>query len=467
MQLPIVAPAPLVTTHADAFRTLFENRCQFQHFQHYLTGLMVLSNKSLANIARCVLESADKTNLSRFLSEAPWMEAQINERRLRYVLQQTKAQRHSKTESALVLDDTLCEHVGSLFAYVDRHYNHSDSSYPLAHNPVTSFYVSGPVRLPLDLRLYRRYEEITQWEAFVKKHFPDQEIPTQTKARARLHKALDPVLLQDPDFARLHAQFRTKIALGIDLVEMAIRHRVPFGVVLFDGWYLAEDLVKVLERRRKAWVSILKKNRNLETNSFVLKDAAGTAIRFAGPHIAVEDLIPLIPASAYRPVTVGGSTYWCFSLVVRIPTLGSVRLVISFATAERTGTAAILVTNRRDWSAQKIIATYLRRWPTETFYQDGKGHLGLDAYRMRSAEAIGKHWCLVFVAYSFLHLACLAPSPAKGCLPVKTIGEACRQQAQALIQKLLLYVHERLVQGQTVADVFAVLFAKQGMLLPT
>ena len=71
MQLPIVAPAPLVTAHADVFRDLFENRCQFQHFQHYLTGLMVLPNKSLTNIARCMLESADKTNLSRFFSEAP------------------------------------------------------------------------------------------------------------------------------------------------------------------------------------------------------------------------------------------------------------------------------------------------------------------------------------------------------------------------------------------------------------
>ena len=86
---------------------------------------------------------------------------------------------------------------------------------------------------------------------------------------------------------------------------------------------------------------------------------------------------------------------------------------------------------------------------------------------MRSAEAIGKHWCLVFVAYSFLHLACLAPSPAKGCRPVKTIGAAGRQQTQALIQNCLLQVHERLVQGQMTADVFAVLFAKHGMRLPS
>src|SRR6266508_5483348 len=467
MELPIVVPAPIVTAHAVVFRDLFENQCQFRHFQHYLTGLIVLPNKSLANMGRCILDSADKTNLSRFLSEAPWREQEVNRRRIRFMLQQTKLHRRRRRDSLVVIDDTLCEHVGSLFDHVDRHYNHSDGTYPLAHNPVTSFYVSGPVRFPLGLRLYRRYEELTQWEAAVVRHFPDLKIPTEKKARAQLHKEVDPVLLTDPAFAALHAQFRTKIALGIDLVETAIRRKVPFEVVLFDGWYLAEELVKVLERRRKAWVSILKKNRNLETNSFVLNDDSGNPIRFAGPHIAVEDLIRHIPASAYRAVTVAGTTYWCFSLVVRIPTLGRVRLVISFANAERTGTAVVLVTNRRAWAAQKIIATYLRRWPTETFYQDGKGHLGLDAYRMRSAEAIGKHWCLVFVAYSFLHLACLVPSPLKGSLPVKTIGEACRQQAQALIQKLLLYVHERLVQGHSAEDVFAVLFAKQRVMLST
>jgi len=71
MEFPIVAPTPIVTAHADIFRDLFENRRQFRHFQHYLTGLIVLDNKSLANITRCVLESADKTNLSRFFSEAP------------------------------------------------------------------------------------------------------------------------------------------------------------------------------------------------------------------------------------------------------------------------------------------------------------------------------------------------------------------------------------------------------------
>jgi hypothetical protein len=153
MQLPIVSPAPIVTAHADIFRDLFENRCQFRHFQNYLTGLIVLDNKSLANITRCGLESADKTNLSRFFSEAPWFQDRVNDRRVEYLLQQTKTVRSPKADGLLILDDTLCEHVGSLFDYVDRHYNHGDDTYPLAHNPVTSHYVSGPVRFPVDLRL--------------------------------------------------------------------------------------------------------------------------------------------------------------------------------------------------------------------------------------------------------------------------------------------------------------------------
>jgi DDE superfamily endonuclease len=461
MELPIVVPAPVVTNHAAIFRDLFDNQCQFRHFQHYLTGLIVLPNKSMANIARCILDSADKTNLSRFLSEAPWPEDAVNRRRIRFMLQQTKPHRRRRRESIVVIDDTLCEHVGSLFDHVDRHYNHSDGTYPLAHNPVTSLYVSGPVRFPLGLRLYRRYEELTQWEAAVAKHFPDLKIPTDKKARNRLPKQVDPVLLQDPEFRARHEQFRTKIALAIELVEDAIGHKVPFGVVVFDAWYLAEDLVQVLARRRKDWLSLLKKNRLLETASLRLLDANGWTLKLPGPHIAVEDLVPLIPANAYRPIKVREQTYWCFTLGVRIPGLGKVRIVVSFEHEALTGRSVVLVTNRVDWSAAKIISLYGQRWPTETFYQDGKGHLGFNEYRMRSAEAIGKHWCLVFVAYSLLHLTCLPAVPDRTKGLIQTIGDACRQQGRALLQRLLVFVHDQLAQGVTADHVFDRLFAKQ------
>jgi hypothetical protein len=281
---------------------------------------------------------------------------------------------------------------------VDRHDNHGDGTYPLAHNPVTSHYGRGPVRFPVDLRLYRRYEECTRWEAFVHKHFPDRLIPTKRKERTRLQKEVDPLLFADPDFQKLHQQFRTKIDLGIDLLEAAIRHKVPLSVLVFDRWYLAEALVSMARYRHKDWSSLRKKHRNLETHRFVLKDTTGKPLRLAGPPIAVADLVPLIPSTAYRAVTVRDKPSWTFTRAVRLPGLGKVRLVVSFEHAELTGTFAVLVTHRVDWSAQRLMTLYVQRWPIETFDQDGTTPLGLDEYRMRNAEAIKKHWCLVFVA---------------------------------------------------------------------
>ena len=461
MQLPIVAPAPVVLQHAEAFEDLFENRKQYRHFQNYLTGLIVLPNKSMANISRCILNSADKTNVSRFLSESPWFQEQVNDRRLTYLNKETKKVRKPKSQSALAIDDSLCEHVGSLFEYVDRHYDHADDSYPIAYNPVTSHYVSGAVRFPVDLRLYRRYEEITHWEMFVLKHFPGTTIPKKRKERQKLHRGVDETLLQDPEFLDLHNQFRTKIDLAIDLVRSAIRHRLRFEILLFDGWYLSETLVAEAARRHKKWISILKKNRNLETNSFQLKDANGQPIKFEGEHVSVEEFVKKIPANAFKMVVVNEKTYWTFSLTVRIPSLGKVRLVISYENGKLTDTYVVLVTNALDWEAKRIIATYLLRWPIETFYQDGKEQLGLDEYLMRNAKAIGKHWCLVFVAYSLLHLDCL-PSPlAEDQVPTKSIGEACRQQARALIELLVIHAHKMLQNGESAKSVFDSLFAKQ------
>ena len=63
MELPIIESAPVVPEHMAVLRDWFGNQCQFPHVQHYLIGLMVWRKKSLANIRRRVVESADKTQL--------------------------------------------------------------------------------------------------------------------------------------------------------------------------------------------------------------------------------------------------------------------------------------------------------------------------------------------------------------------------------------------------------------------
>lgn len=466
MLVPIVKIAPVVGKHSEEFRELFDNQREFRHFENYLTGLIVLENKSMANISRAIIESADKTNLSRFFSQAPWKEEEVNEKRISYMLEQTKKQRRSSEQSYLIVDDTLCEHVGSLFEYVERHYDHSERVYPLAHNLVTSFYVSGAVRFPMDMRIYRRYEEATKWEEYVKKYFGEREIPKGKKERKKFEKEVEETLMKDKEFKELHDKFQTKIDLAMQMIEQAIERKTPFKVVLMDSWYLCEEIVQILRDKDKDWVSLLKKNRNIETNSFTLYNEAGEKVKLLGPHISVEELVAKLPKKAYKKERINEKDYWCFTLRVSIPGLKKVRIVISYDNEELTGTYAVLVSNRTNWTAKEILASYLQRWPIETFYQDGKGLLGLDDYRMRTIEAIKKHWCLVFVAYSILHLECLPSSLVKikgsePLFPVKTIGEVCRRQGEALVESLVLFAHDLLLKGTSALDLFTKLFAKQ------
>jgi hypothetical protein len=85
---------------------------------------------------------------------------------------------------------------------------------------------------------------------------------------------------------------------------------------------------------------------------------------------------------------------------------------------------------------------------------------------MRSTKAIGKHWCVVFVAYALLHLTCLPAVPDRTKGLIQTLGDACRQQGRALLQRLLVSVHDQLSHDATVDHLFGQLFAKQRGMVP-
>ena len=126
MERPMLEPAPVVTDHAAVFRDLCDHQCQGRHVPHDLTGFIVLPHKSLPHMACGLLDSADNTNRSRVLSEAPgWADA-INHRRIRFRLQQTTPHRRRRRESLVVIDETLRDQVGRLVDSVDRPSHHGD-----------------------------------------------------------------------------------------------------------------------------------------------------------------------------------------------------------------------------------------------------------------------------------------------------------------------------------------------------
>jgi hypothetical protein len=221
------------------------------------------------------------------------------------------------------------------------------------------------VHFPLGLRRYRCDAELTPWEACVAQHGLYLRSPTDTKGRHRLHKQVAPRLRQAPACRARHEPFRTKIAQAMALVEEAMRCQVPVGGVVVAAWYLAEDVVRVWARRRKGWSHRLTKNRRLETASLPLRAAHGWTLQRPGPPIAVQALVPLIPAQTYRLIAVREQTSWCFTVAAHLPGLGQVRIVVHLEPESVTGRSVVLVTNRVNWTAAKIIGLYWHRWPTE------------------------------------------------------------------------------------------------------
>ena len=70
---------------------------------------------------------------------------------------------------------------------MDRHYDHGEGRYPLAHNLVREPLRERGGALSRSMRSHRgATEEVTQWEERVKKHFPGRAIPTSKKERQRL-----------------------------------------------------------------------------------------------------------------------------------------------------------------------------------------------------------------------------------------------------------------------------------------
>lgn len=366
MPLPIVAPAPLVTAHADLLRDLFAHRCPWQPFQNDVTGVIVLAKKSLTHLTRCGRERADQTNLARFFAEAPWCPARVKDRRLASLLQQPHAVRRPKADAALLRAAPWCAPVGSLVDYGDRHDHQGDQPSPLAPNPGTSHDGSGPVRFPVDLRVSRRDAERTQWEALVQPHFPDRPIPTPKKERARLPKAGAPLVVAAPAWQQLQQPCRTQIARGLELWDAAMHHTVPCRVRRCDRWSLAEAVGAMARYRHKDWSSLRHKPRHGETTSFRRPEATGQRLPLVGPHRALADLVPLLPRTASQAVAVQDKTSWTFPWAGRMAGRGKVRRVVRCNSAEWPGTYVVVGSHRVDWSAPRISTLSWPRWPSET-----------------------------------------------------------------------------------------------------
>ena len=229
--------------------------------------------------------------------------------------------------------------------------------------------------------------------------------------------------------------YRTKTRLAAELVQGAVQLDIPFGVVLFDSWFLHNELIDPIEALDKDWVGGCPKDR---------------LVLFNNRWIQLQQYLQTIPASAYRPTQVFGQNYWAFTKVLTFKSLRRrrFRMVASYDNPDLKGEPFLVITNRKDWERTRILLTYHDRWPTETFNEDIKGDLGFEDYQLHKLRGIRRHWYLDLAAYSLLgEQGCPGRSRQGVRAPFMSTGQRCRAVMDEALEHLVEWMAQQIKDG--------------------
>jgi hypothetical protein len=360
------------------FGDLLPNAPQRRHFAQYLTGLYVAARKNVSAINREFARSTDQSCLNRFLTEATWDIAALNQRRLD-LLQDDPSTRYSD-QGIIPLDNTLIGHHGELIEDVGWFWDHAEQRYLIAHDYIflNSVCTNGK-HFPLDFRRFQK-----------KDHCASLKIP-----------------------------FLDHTVLSQELIDWACEQNIP-GTFAFDSYFTNAPILNHIHGKHQAdgqprgYVGSLKFNRKLE---------------YQGREIKASALAATIAPVARKSMQRGEEKQWYFTCTLRIPDVNhKVRILIIWQKREDEQPRIILVSNRIQWEASRIVRAYRHRWTgTETFHRDGKQQLGMGDCQLRDGQGQTRHMHRVMLAYSLL-MKQLRQGHAYEWAYQKltTIGEACR-----------------------------------------
>lgn len=437
--LPIVRFPRIVEQHAPWVDPVFATDEQRKHFREYVTGLIAGDEATVTAINNLFLERNDQSALNKFLTQAEWDEMELNRRRVQWEVARLQRRPVSAEAGRLVIDDTLAHHTRCRMDWLASLRDHAEGRSTWAHDVVTSDSINRADQFPVDFRLWYQFR--------AKQELRHLGQATQVlAARPTVEGYRQPVV----DLLGFHVRqqlYRSKTALGADLVRGAVDLGLPCRVVVFESWFLPNELLDVVEAAHKDWVG------GCPTDRLVLGDNQWTQ------WLAY---LKTIPSAAYRPTPVSGRVYWTFTKVLTVKSLRRrrIRIVASFDNPDLKGEPGLLASNRKDWERTRILLTYGDRWPTETCNEDVKGHLGFEDYQRHTLRGIRRHCYLGFAGYALLGDHGHPGRSRHGVrAPFESTGQRCRGVADEVLGHLVEGMAQRLAEGVPTTTIVQTLLA--------
>lgn len=407
--LPLIAIPEVVSHYAPHFRELF-SEAEYEHFQKYLSGLIVSENKTVEAINRLfVLEVQNQSSLNRFLTGSNYEVPKLNQRRLDLLNGQeaTRLKGCGPNGGVLGLDDTMLVHYGRRFDEIAKLYDHVSGSYVWAHNLVNLHYSDDSTDYPAYFELWKPVE-IDRLESGLRAAGIAIK-PKKEELKASAPKKWRNYLLY---LYRKHQHrediqqiYRSKIIIGQDLLRRFFEQYPDMDIpVSFDKWFTCPALCKFIDNElQKAYVGGLKSNEELLLAGSKKIKVGDFVDRLETEHLS---------GTASKPVFVKTTikykgkkeTFYNYCKTHHICGYGRQKLLISHQREDLSDASRVFISNRRHWRVQHITRVGRHRWPVEEYHKEGKAE-GLGQYQIRDFEAIEKHIAMVALVYSLLQHA--------------------------------------------------------------
>jgi hypothetical protein len=305
----------------------FFTKPQFKNFCRTELGLIAASKKEhdIKSINELFIDKKDQSSLNRFITNPKWNLSDIAKAGQQLLLNETQTDTSIEYK---VVDDTVCRKYSTKTDMTC--YNHSTmQGTVLSHDYVTGLYVNNDVTMPDGLKLYGS-----------EKRCREKQIP-----------------------------FKTRIQLACELIDEH-KPRAKRTLMLWDSWYMCEDMAKKCESHGYGWMGEIKSNR---------------IVFYEGKKYHVWELLDLLRSEGRLiDVAVDGELYNAWQVEVFVPKIGNACLLVNVKAD--TKDVHLLCTNLTGCSLEDLVGHALVMCRINKFHKEAK-FLGFGEYRFETSEA--------------------------------------------------------------------------------
>jgi|GEM_PF-282254 len=364
---------PMFEPFYKKFDNIFSEPSQRENFRLYGNGLMLeIKRKNIWYITEHIPET-DYQPVHHFMHDAPWDEVRLNDQRVE-MMNSNKSTR-SCHDGYVVVDDTGNPKSGDSTHATRKQWIGSLGKVEQGQVVVTSHYVDSRKDWPIDHRPYLPQKWVEERNASL----IDNPVDNPDK---------EPYV------------FKSKLELGLELVDDTIKRGIRFSHLLIDAWYgNSPDFIKGVESRKRLYITSLYANRHVYCPG-----------EESIEEHSVKELVTSLEDDAFSEVDytkVKGKKQKAYvaDTTLKVKNLpGEHRVLIVKPTPQEKDMDKIDVLMSNDTLSD--VASMLRGWSfrdsIDKFYLRGKDDLGFDQYQVRDDRPIRRHWYMVFLMYSFI-----------------------------------------------------------------